>query len=66
MAENKRGVQYGGGFRYGPQPGMTHDPEALTILGYTNPRAAEHYKRLNSFMTKVMKHMLDEKKRKDS
>jgi hypothetical protein len=46
MAENKRGVQYGGPWRYGWQPGMTNDPDELTILRYTNPLAAEAYEAL--------------------
>jgi hypothetical protein len=40
MADNKRGVHFGGGFRYGPQSGMTFGPDGLTVLRYTNPAAA--------------------------
>lgn len=41
MAGNKFDVQFGGGFSYGWQPGMTNDADDLTVLRYTNPKAAE-------------------------
>ena len=49
MADNKFGVQFGGGFRYGWQPGMINDSNELTILRYTNPEAAEVYERLMAY-----------------
>lgn len=63
MAENKRGVQYGGPWRYGPQPGMTGDPDALAILRYTNPRAAKRYVRLNDIVTETLKFMRKQKRK---
>jgi hypothetical protein len=49
MADNKRGVHFGGGFRYGPQSGLTFSPDGLTVLRYTNPAAARRYERLLAF-----------------
>ena len=48
VAENKYGVQFGGSWRYGRQPGMTNDPDGLTVLRYTNPEAVEVYEWLTT------------------
>ena len=51
MAGNDQ--SFGGGWRYGWQPGITRKPDWLTMLAYSNPELATDIERCPALMEAI-------------